>query len=94
MRTEAIRFETYAPARPPDPARMDVTGFIGLVAERAGLVLPPDLTRSLTQMFGLRPDELTAPGQLLNRPVPVPPLQTQTVQRSTCWYLPFGRHSR
>ncbi len=71
MRHDAIRFETYAPPPPPDPARMDVACFIGHIAPRGDAVLPEALLDDLAQAFGQSRASLAMPGGLVNRPVPV-----------------------
>jgi len=71
MHESAIRFETFEPLQAPNPARMDVTCFIGLVSERSGVALPDALITSLRHVYGLSAAELDLPGRLSNKPVPV-----------------------
>lgn len=66
----AIRFETYALPQPPDPARMDVTCFVGYAAQRTGAAVPEALAADLAQAFGQKPEAFSLPGGLYNRPVP------------------------
>lgn len=72
MRHDRIRFETFAPPVVPDPARMDVACFVGLIQERAGADLPRALRDGLILRFGASEEALAHAGErLLNRPVPV-----------------------
>ncbi len=63
MHQPAIQFQTYEVAAPPDPARMDVTAFVGFATPRAGVALPAALQDALAQTYG---DDGTF---LVNRPV-------------------------
>lgn len=63
MQQSAIQFETYEVAVPPDPARMDVTAFVGYVTPRSDAVVPTHVRDGLAQTYG--DDGLS----LLNRPV-------------------------
>lgn len=67
----AIRFEDYALPGLPDPARMDVACFIGLIAERAGASLTGPTRDELRRVFGDSDEALQAPGRLFNRPVAI-----------------------
>lgn len=67
----AIRFEDYALPGQPDPARMDVVCFIGLIAERAGASLTGPAGDELRRVFGDSDDTLAARGRLFNRPVAI-----------------------
>ena len=71
MSQAAIRFETFGLPQPPDPARMDVACFVGLISQREGALLPAALLRDLAHGFGDREADLQTPGGLANRPVPV-----------------------
>jgi uncharacterized protein len=71
MPSAAIRFEDHAAPVPPDPARMDVACFIGLVAERPEGALPAGLADELRRVFGDGDAALAAPGRLTNRPVTI-----------------------
>lgn len=71
MPATAIRFEDYTLPGQPDPARMDVVCFIGLIAERAGASLTGPAGDELRRVFGDSAEALAAPGRLLNRPVTI-----------------------
>ncbi|WP_134498171.1 phage tail sheath family protein [Microvirga pakistanensis] len=71
MTATAIRFEDHALPNQPDPTRMDVTCFFGLIAERSGAVVPQSVRDELRRFFGDSDAKPARAGPLLNRPVTI-----------------------